>query len=143
MYSLLAPLLLVVASSCIGQTAVEKVVNIANTSTGGDIGFQSRLSQFVSVAVYARFQLESEQPALVQAAANLVIDFRSRGNTASCISAVGDHRNQRDHMDVLNSFARRLNPIIALRMVDVVQIEKETFKSQLMIFVVDGLDGFR
>lgn len=104
---------------------------------------QSRLAQIVLEATWTRFQLDSEQPALVQAAANLVIDFRDRGNTAGCISSVADLANRRDHMDVLNSFARRLNPIITMRIVDIKQASRETYKTQLVILVVDGLDGFK
>lgn len=119
------------------------VVSFAEANNGTMIS-QSRLSQFVLKAAWSRFQLDTEQPALVQAAANLVVNFRDRGNAVSCISAEAYNAKHRDHhMDVLNSFAQRVSPIIALSIIDVESIRKETYKTPLNIFIVDGIDGFR
>lgn len=104
---------------------------------------ESRLSQLIHRAWWNRFQLDSEQPALVRAAANLVVNFRDRGNAATVISAEAYVSRHRDHMDILNSFARRVNPIIALTVIDVELIRKETYKTQLNIFVVDGVEAFK
>lgn len=124
------------------MTVNNTIATVENTTNAVADG-PSRLLQFVLEAVYGRFQLESKQPALVQAAANLIINFRLRGNIAGCISSVAHPRHHRNHMDVLNSFTRRLSPIISIRIMDVARIPGVNFKSQMIIFVVDGLDGFK
>lgn len=129
---------------CLLATAIRlAMVNASNNRSISNATTPSRLSEFVLNAAWTRFQMDSEQPALVQAAANLIINFRDRGNAASCISAEAVNAHHRDHMDVLNSFARRLNPVIAMSIVDVERCGSETYSSQMIIFVVDGVDAFK
>lgn len=92
---------------------------------------------------YAMFPVDSRQPALVRAAATLVIDFRDRGNAAGLISSEGYSSSHQEHLDVVNSFARRVSPIIALSIIDAEQVERKKYKNPLNIFVVDGIDGFK
>lgn len=129
---------------CLAISAFIIDIVSAADANNGTLITESRLSQFVLKAAWSRFQLDTEQPALVQAAANLVVNFRDRGNAASCISAEAYNAKHRDHhMDVLNSFAQRVSPIIALSIIDVESIRKETYKTPLNVFIVDGIDGFR
>lgn len=92
---------------------------------------------------YAMFPVDSRHSALVRAAASLVIDFRDRGNAASLISSEGYSSSHQEHLDVVNSFARRVSPIIGLSVIDAETVGRQKYKNHLNIFVVDGIDGFK
>lgn len=103
------------------------------------------LFAFMKNFSYALFPVDSRQPALVRAAATLVIDYQDRGNVAGLISSEGYSSSHQEHVDVINSFARRVSPIIALSVIDAEQvgIGRQDYKNPLNIFVVDGIDGFK